>query len=273
MRKKIIKIYVVVLFVEILIFNNCYAASITNEVFIQKFKECIQGEFRANIDNSKIELLHLSSDDEYCTIYYDLSDKPTFKIPMEFNNNMSFDEFSDENAKYMYFVYCLKALRDYLENDIGEYAGIYFGNATIDLLSDEEDTTRENYNKEIVISNVKNTFTDKHIEDDVFTLNFVTIKDNSSNFEVEAILKPKLTENTNKINEEKSLEKEKQKDKVEKNKNTAKTNSKEDNTIVNMNKFPNTGTQFEFLHLLEIIVVLVIVSIIIVVIQEKKNNK
>ena len=188
-RKKEI-IFFIVWIIIILNSNFCYAETITQEEFKNNFTKTIEGKHRANIEENKINLQLMGSDKEVCTIYYELTQNPTFTMEMNFNGQMTFHEYAIETAKYTYFSYCIMALKSYLIKDVGEYPAIYFGNAT-DSLVENNNIEEENYTSDMAITSTKENFKDKTIEDENFKLTFKTKEDISSKFEMEAVLELK----------------------------------------------------------------------------------
>ena len=190
--KKVLIISFLIFTILVSYFSTSYAAiTVTEEALEQAFKNFIEyskaedseTNYSMNIDKENKQIT-LSTDDEDCIMDYDLSDKPTFKINLSFNNNMSADDFSKEGQKVSDGLITMLIMTADIAGISPENSIIYvfssmFKNAnSSELISftSAVETAKKMYDKEPAFC------------DDLYTMTYKKISETENEYNVQAIL-------------------------------------------------------------------------------------
>lgn len=255
MKKNILKIGIFLLCIIVFISSCSYASTFTKQDFINELNKAVYGNVRVNITDREIEILPLYTDTEYCTISYNLSENPIFTTQMEFDDKMTFDEYTDESTKITYFAYLLKAFKSNLKKDIGEYPAIYMLGKIYPLM-ESENVHKSNWTNDIGISMAKQDYKDKMIDDDAFKLTFETLEDTSSKLKFKVTFEPKLKDEIIYVKENNINSNDKALDELEQNNNLSNNSSNDNIDKTRELSFSKIGVYIGILILIPLIIIL-----------------
>ena len=127
LKKKILFIFIILVF---LICSTCYAASvpITKENLTQSFQDVISSEVLSYDDEAyaiigaevQEDTIILSRNSEPINVKYSLENKPTFSCEIQVQNEMTYEEFEEEQSKLIGTIYSYLAVAEMNNVDIGK---------------------------------------------------------------------------------------------------------------------------------------------------------
>ena len=272
--KKILKIFIVSIIFMIIIVSNMqksYAIVVEKEKFKEAIKKCGGTEYSINTTDDEITV------DEKYKINYTLEDIIKFRTNFYLNKNMQKQEVDEELSNIIYLTFPVEAICYLNGIENVNKPRLYFS----DFINNNMNLSSLENNIEAYIEELEEKFTDKVIENEIFTLEIKEKDNNEETYNYEAVITIKenpdftIVQNVvdytgpsdiyEKAGENAKEYQEKQKEEQEmvnellqaagesknKNETTLKNETAKNNEqVTNVTRLPQTGIDSTTLHLL-----------------------